>query len=75
MSVSSLRKIYALLPRHIQPGGRFDQFHMLLNGCVCGLWKNDCVSMICWSVHFIFLRAFCQKVFLIKKYVLLVNHK
>ena len=40
MSVSSLRKIYALLPRHIQPGGRFDQFHMLLNGRVCGLWEN-----------------------------------
>lgn len=33
------------------------------------------VSMICWSVHFLVLRAFCQKIFLIKKYVLLINHK
>lgn len=44
MSELSLRKIYILLPRHIQPGGKFDQFNILLSGLFCGLRKNESVS-------------------------------
>lgn len=33
------------------------------------------LSLICWSVLFLLLRAYCPKIFLTKKYVLLVSHK
>lgn len=44
MSESSQRKMYTLLPRHIQRGGKFDQCNVLLSSRVCGLSKNESVS-------------------------------
>lgn len=41
---SKLRTMHTLLPRHIPPGGKFDQFNILLTGRVCGLWKNESVA-------------------------------
>lgn len=63
MSESSLRKIYTLPPRHIRPGDNFDQFNVLLNGRVRGLWKNEFVSNLLVS-PFSSLKGILSKDFL-----------